>query len=274
MVSKFKRKASLKNKSKLNNSSWHSPSSYTSFQVDEERDEDYNINVVGHNIKNDGGGDITNEREGLSIADKKANNGTTTESDDTESMWRSVYDMIQKAATILPEHATAQKGLGVISAYADYKTKQARTAKKVAELAAVTEEATGSSSRVLRYLRDEVEVKKAKHDEHVTYSKLTKVWTTLSTSEREALGGLAEIEMELLHGIESSSLLSKLTSMSSMIMESLTKEECSPKEDPPAAVVSKGDGTTTCDDTDELDDIWTQTCTNWCRCCRSECCCA
>jgi hypothetical protein len=263
MVSKFKRKAKgmgFNNKSKLNNSSWHSPSSYTSFQLDEERDEDYTTNAaVGHNIKNDGGGDdITSEREGegLSIADEKANNGTTTEPDDTESMWRSVYDMIQKAATILPEQATAQKGLGVISAYADYKTKQARTAKKVAELAAVTEEANGSSSRVLRYLRDEVEVKKAKHDEHVTYSKLTKIWTTLSTSDREALGGLAEIEMELLHGIESSSLLSKLTSVSSMIMESLTKEECSLKEVPPAAVVSEGYGTTPYnDDTDEIDDI-------------------
>src|SRR5210317_2005660 len=106
MVSKFKRKAKaslLKNKSKLNNSSWHTPS-YTSFQLDEERDEDYTTNAVGHNIKNDGGGDITNEREGegLSIADEKANNDTTTESgSDTEAMWRSVYDMTQNAATIL-----------------------------------------------------------------------------------------------------------------------------------------------------------------------------
>ena len=257
MVSKFKRKAKggslLKNKSKLNNSSWHTPS-YTSFQLDEERDEDYNINAVGHNIKNEyGGGDITSEREGeglSSIGYEKAND-MTTESDDTEAMWRSVYDMTQKAATILPEHATAQKGLGVISAYAYYKTKQARTAKKVAELA-TTEETCSSSPLILRYLRDEV--KKAKHDEQTTFSKLTKVWTTLSTSDKEALGGLTEIEMELLHGIESSSLLSKLTSMSEMIMESLTKDECSPKEDPPAAVVSEAVGTPY-DDTDELDDI-------------------
>ena len=254
MVSKFKRKAKGMNKSKLNNSSWHTPSpSYTSFQLDEERDEDYTTNAAVGHIKNGyGGGDVTSEREGegRSIADEKANS-TTESGSDTESMWRSVYDMTQKAATILLEHATAQKGLGVISAYAYYKTKQARTAKKVAELA-VTEETYSSSSRVLRYLRDEV--KKAKHNEHVAFSKLTKVWTTLSTSDKEALGGLTEIEMELLHGIESSSLLSKLTSMSEMIMESLTKDGCSPKEDPPAAVVSKAVGTPY-DDIDELDDI-------------------
>ena len=157
---------------------------------------------------------------------------------DTEKMWMSVEVMTRKSAAAinpvwekfaggggggespLTQQATAEeKGLAVIAAFANYKALQAKAEQKALAVEVgrkFCNESTSVKQMKTRSARQQVlmgEFEKAQKEKFAAKSTVMSMWSSLTSAERKAVGGLGEIEQDLFEGIESN-VFSKLGKIS------------------------------------------------------------
>eukprot|EP00986_Skeletonema_menzelii_P000360 scaffold101_cov80-Skeletonema_menzelii.AAC.16 len=170
---------------------------------------------------------------------------------DIEEMWMSVQDMTTKAAIAInpvwdqfggsggespfPPGATAQeKGLAVIAAFANYKALQANAEQKTIAVEVGRTFCNASTSvkqmktRSKRHKVQVDELNKALEEKLAAKSIVLSMWSFLTSADRQAVGGLGEIEKDLFEGIEANVFL-KLGKMSKNFISSSTDVNPLPK---------------------------------------------
>ena len=149
---------------------------------------------------------------------------------DIEKMWMSVQDMTRKAAIAInpvwnefvgsggespfpPDATVEEKGLAVIAAFANYKALQAKAEQKAIAVEVGRNFCNASTSvkqlktRNKRQKVQVAELDKAQKEKFAAKSKVMRMWSFLTPADRQAVGGLGEVEKDLFEGIEANVFL-------------------------------------------------------------------